>query len=252
MAVETHRINIGNDDLLPPWPTVFDVASTLDIEQWVVVGGLMVQLHAYRAQIPPSRPTKDLDVVVNLTATSGSLPTIGASLGSIGFAPMVPDRLSRPIYRFTRGEEQVDVMVPDHLPASMAPRFMQRPAFVVDAGAQAIARRDRFEISSATRTTTCYAPNVLGALVAKGAAALVDRRDTYRHYEDGALLFATIDSVGALGLDSASRNDRRRLRQLILELRNNDARSWSQLTDDDRRRGQANLLRVVKAAAITL
>lgn len=53
MAGQTYTVNIGDDDLLPPWTTVFDVAEAIDVDEWALVGGLMVQLHARRASIPP-------------------------------------------------------------------------------------------------------------------------------------------------------------------------------------------------------
>jgi hypothetical protein len=58
MAGQTHSVDIGYDHLLPPWTTVFEVARAIDVSDWVLIGGLMVQLHARRASIPPPRATK--------------------------------------------------------------------------------------------------------------------------------------------------------------------------------------------------
>ncbi|MBG6054580.1 hypothetical protein IWX81_000970 [Salinibacterium sp. CAN_S4] len=52
MAGQTHAVDIGDDDLLPPWTTVFEVARAIGVSDWVLVGGLMAQLHARRASIP--------------------------------------------------------------------------------------------------------------------------------------------------------------------------------------------------------
>jgi hypothetical protein len=151
MAGETHAVNIGDDDLLPPWSTVFDVIEATDINDWVLVGGLMVQLHARRASIPPPRATKDVDLVVDVAANSASVASIAAALRRIGFEPIVPDSRKEPIYRFERGREQVDMMVADHLPSQLKPRFMMRPAFAVTAGEQSLRRRDTFVVKSTSR-----------------------------------------------------------------------------------------------------
>ena len=126
MAGETHAINIGDDDLLPPWSTVFDVIEATDINDWVLVGGLMVQLHARRASIPPPRATKDVDLVVDIAANHAGVTNIASALTRIGFEPIVPDSRKEPIYRFQRDREQVVMMVADHLPSQLKPRPRQR------------------------------------------------------------------------------------------------------------------------------
>ena len=68
MAGKSHVVDIGDDDLLPPWSTVFEIAGAIDIADWVLVGGLMVQVHAYRAGMTLPRATKDLDLVVNVAS----------------------------------------------------------------------------------------------------------------------------------------------------------------------------------------
>ncbi len=213
MAGKTHAVNIGDDDLLPPWTTVFEVALAIDVSDWVLVGGLMVQLHARRASIPPPRATKDVDLIADVQTNRSSFGAIGSALTSIGFEVAVPATRTEPIYRFTRREEQVDVMVADHLPSGMKPRLRARPAFAVEGGAQALNRRDTFVISSTSGTITIDAPDVLGALIGKGAAFLVDQRDRCRHVEDAAVLLASIESVGELAL-TLNTNDRRRLEAL--------------------------------------
>lgn len=250
MAGQTHAVDIGDDDLLPPWTTVFEVARAIDISDWVLVGGLMVQLHARRASIPPPRATKDLDLIADVQTNSSSFGSIGTALTSIGFEVAVPDAHTSPIYRFTRGEEQVDVMVADHLPSGMKPRLRARPAFAVDGGAQALNRRDTFVITSTSGTITIGAPDVLGALIGKGAAYMVDQRDRGRHVEDAALLLASIESVGDLNL-TLNASDRKRLRALAFELDANLSPAWLSLAQRDSLRGQRNLALLTEAAKLT-
>jgi hypothetical protein len=87
MAGDTHTVDIGDDDLPPPWSTVFDVIRATDANDWVLVGGLMVQLHARRVNIPPPRATKDVDLVVDVAAKSASVASMAIALKGIGFEP---------------------------------------------------------------------------------------------------------------------------------------------------------------------
>lgn len=250
MAGQTHAVDIGDDDLLPPWTTVFAVARAIDVSDWVLVGGLMVQLHARRASIPPPRATKDVDLIADVQTNQGSFGSIDSALTGIGFEVAVPDARTSPIYRFTRGEEQVDVMVADHLPSGMKPRLRARPAFAVDVGAQALNRRDTFVVSSTSGTITIAAPDVLGALIGKGAAFMVDQRDRGRHVEDAAVLLASIESIGELDL-TLNANDRKRLRALASELDLTLHPAWLSLGGRDTVRVQRNLALLREAAGLT-
>lgn len=249
MAGQTHSVDIGDDDLLSPWTTVFEVARAIDVSDWVLVGGLMVQLHARRASIPPPRATKDVDLIADVQTNRSSFGSIGSALTSIGFEVAVPDARNDPIYRFSRGDEQVDVMVADHLPSGTKPRLRARPAFAVDGGAQALNRRDTFVITSTSGTITIDAPDVLGALIGKGAAFIVDQRDRGRHVEDAAVLLASISSIGDLDM-TLNANDRKRLRAIASELSDELSAAWLPLNSPYLNRGQRNLNLLMNRAGI--
>lgn len=252
MAGDTHSVDIGDDDLLPPWSTIFDVIEATDANDWVLVGGLMVQLHARRANIPPPRATKDVDLVVDVATNSASVAHIATALLRIGFEPVVPASRREPIYRFQRDAEQVDLMVADHLPARLTPRFMMRPAFAATAGEQSLRRRDTFVLTSTTRSVTLGAPDALGALIGKGAAHIVDSRDPGRHLDDAAVLLASIDSVGALDLATLNANDRRRLVVIARALSDTTHTAWLTLDDNQRAKARRNLEALSTAAPLDL
>jgi len=241
MAGETHAVDIGDDDLLPPWSTVFDIIEATDTDDWVLVGGLMVQLHARRAGIPPPRATKDVDLVVDVAANNSGMTIIASALTRIGFEPVIPFSRKEPIYRFQRSRERVDIMVADHLPSQLKPRFMMRPAFAVTAGEQSLRRRERFVVTSTTRTVTLGAPDVLGALIGKGAASIVDSRDPGRHLDDAAVLLASIESVGDLDLTHLSANDRKRLTTIASTLGGVAHPAWLNLNAPQRAKARRNL-----------
>ena len=250
MAGEEHAIDIGDDDLLPPWSTVFDVIEAIDTDDWVLVGGLMVQLHARRAGIPPPRATKDVDLVVDVAANHSSVTSIASALTRIGFEPVVPVSRKEPIYRFQRNGEQVDVMVADHLPSQLKPRFMMRPAFAVTAGEQSLRRRDTFVVTSTTRKVTLGAPDVLGALIGKGAASIVDSRDPGRHLDDAAVLLASIESIGELDLTHLSANDRKRLTTIANKLDEAAHPAWLNLSEPQHSKARRNLAAIVTATPL--
>jgi hypothetical protein len=139
------RVSIGDDELLPPWPTVFEIAEHTDTGAWVLIGGLMVQVHAIAAGITPPRPTRDVDVVVDVATAAGRFVEVSTALRGAGFDPHVPDQRTASIYRFARGHEEVDVMVPDHLPAHVRPRFMQRRRSLWTQGPRRFAAASKWE-----------------------------------------------------------------------------------------------------------
>jgi hypothetical protein len=162
----------------------------------------------------------------------------------------VPTNRNEPIYRFQREAEQVDLMVADHLPARLQPRFMMRPAFAVTAGEQSLRRRDTFVLTSTTRSVTLGAPDVLGAPIGKGAAYIVDSRDPERHLDDAAVLLASINSVGDLDLSTLNANDRKRLAALARTLRDITHPAWLTLDDNQRAKARRNLEALVAPAPL--
>jgi len=134
-------------------------------------------------------------------------------------------------------------MIADHLLSRMTPRLDRRPAFEAPSGEQAIRRRDiyRLEFRSAA-SAEVGVPDELGALVAKGAAWLVDRRDRDRHLDDVAVLLACVGDASDLDYASASSNDRRRIRAVLDVLADRSQPSWTNLEEPDRRRGLLNLV----------
>jgi hypothetical protein len=108
---------------------------------------------------------------------------------------------------------------------------------------------DTFEITSPGRTVKVGAPDVLGALIAKGAAYRVDSRDANRHLEDAALLLASIAAVRSLDLERLSANGRKHLVWIAGPLLDPRAAPWRTLTEAFRERGQRQLGRILTAVS---
>lgn len=147
MAGRTLTVDMREDDGVPAWQTVIELASTGAAGRLTLVGGLMVAAHARRAGVLMRRPTDDVDVLVDYATDRSSLTGVAADLAVIGFTLSDGERHA---YRFVHADgRKVDVMVADHLPSRMQPRLARRPAFAAPAGEQAIRRRDRYRRGAA-------------------------------------------------------------------------------------------------------
>jgi len=138
--VTTLRVTAPPGGWAPPWPVVIELASVLPSTSWVLVGGLMVQLHARAAGVVEVRPTHDVDALVDVMAAGVSVAGIATALAARGFAVVEPGWPDSPVHRLRRGDDVVDVLVADHLPSHARPRLRRHPVMAVDGGAQALPR----------------------------------------------------------------------------------------------------------------
>lgn len=208
----------------------------------------MVYSHARGANLTSPRPTADADVLVDVVTGRPSLIDTYAALNSLGF---VLETESSVAYRFRHADGRViDVMVADHMPSHIRARLAGRPAFQAPAGQQAINRREIWQLEFSTEVTcTVGIPNILGALVAKGAAWIVDNRNPERHLQDAATLFAAVEDASAINY-TLSTTDRRRLRALREQLADARHPAWALLSADERLLGQQNLELITTAARL--
>jgi hypothetical protein len=120
------------------WEGLGDLVELLPSE-WVLIGGLMVQLHALERAAPDVRATRDIDVL-GQGRPQRALPAIDAALRRAGFQPAEPD-LDNYAFRYVRDDLIVDVLAPDGL--KPAPRLdASRSAIGVPGGSQALARAE--------------------------------------------------------------------------------------------------------------
>ena len=198
-----------------PWPQAIEIARTVPPATWTLVGGLMTQMHALLAGLPPSRPTTDVDATLHLETGVIGYATAAAALIDIGY---VFDDGPELAYRFRRGTDVVDLMAADHLAPAHRPRYSGRPVFAIDGGTQALRRTIDVDVEVGDGSVARFSvPDVHGALVLKGAAYTADTRDRIRHASDGVVLLACLDDPDAL-LESLAGSDRPRLRALLRAL----------------------------------
>ena len=234
MSIGTFKVT----EAIPAWKTVLDISDLVPQDSWMLVGGLMTQVHAGLAGLS-SRATVDVDVLVDVLASSRNVGAVVRSLEKMGFEPQEPGLRGSAFHRMVKGDLIVDVLVADHLPAARqkAARVNTWPMLEAPGGAQAIERKTEVEIVSETRKATVFIPNLIGALVLKCAAYATDRRNPHRHLEDAALL-ASLITDHANALSQLHGSDKKRLRKAAEALSDPNEPSWLLLAPQQRVKGQ--------------
>lgn len=197
---------------------VDELATVLDPDTWMLVGGLMVHAHAQLAGLQSNRPTYDADIVVEVEVQpTGRYRVAAAALERIGFRHQEPVVLETPSYRFERGStEVIDLMATDRTPAS---RFAGRPVLQVPASASAAKHTEPVTTPGGT---TIRVPTLPGALALKGAACATTSHPRIRHFQDGVVLLACAD---VRGMTALSKSQRRYFNDLVTGLQHPEA--WS-------------------------
>ena len=225
----------------PPWPQLVEIVQAIPHTQWTLVGGLMVQLHAAHAGLQLTRATRDVDMVLHIDSGAATFGGVRHDLERLGYALCKPVG-DGPIHRFVRAPndtETVGVMVADRLPPEMHPKALRRKVFALPGGTSALRKTVNCEVNTGEIAVVLSIPDVLGALVLKGAAYLEDSRDRGRHLDDAAVLAcAETDPIGDRARMIGS--DRKRIQALWKVLQDLDHRSWI-ATGTTSRRGHGAL-----------
>ncbi|WP_235653785.1 hypothetical protein [Mycolicibacter icosiumassiliensis] len=226
----------------PPWPQVTEIVRTIPHTQWTLVGGLMVQLHAAHAGVRVTRPTRDVDMILHIETGAATFSGVSQELERLGYKLRKPVGRG-PVHRFARGPDDaveiVDVMVADHLSPKWRPEALRRKVFAVPGGTSALRKTVNCEITTDEGTVMLSIPDVLGALVLKGAAYVEDNRDRERHLDDAAVLACAMTDP----ITDRSRmigSDRKRICALWKVLQDLNHRSWI-ATGTHTRKGHAAL-----------
>jgi hypothetical protein len=213
-----------------PWPLLDELAQCLPPGGWSLVGGLMVQAHAVLHGVPARRPTCDVDLLLDLSAGTRAW-NVADALRARGFALRLPVGRDVPAHRFTRQEDLVDVLVPDHAPPRVlsACTLQGRHMVRVEGGTQALRRTLLVRACIVDgHETVLRMPSAFGALILKAAAHRVDARDRERHLLDAVTLLACLHDLPTLQADLAG-SDRGRLLHLQRALERDGAEAWAAL-----------------------
>lgn len=98
------------------YPWLHQVASALDGEDWLLVGGAMTQLHCALSHVGYGRTTEDVDIVVD-PINNSTLVGVAEALERAGYEQITPLRREGFLHQFRHEEgSQVDVMGIDSYP----------------------------------------------------------------------------------------------------------------------------------------
>lgn len=174
------------------WASVGELTSILP-SGWVLIGGLMVQLHAIEQGAHDVRATQDVDVLGQVRPRS-TLLAIDQALTREGFVAAPPDPAGY-AHRYERDGLVVDVLAPDG--TRTAPSFGSgRSAIGVPGGSQALSRSEDVLVRLGERAFTVRRPTLLGAILIKARALLV-HADPAAQREDLILLLSLLEDPRA-------------------------------------------------------
>jgi hypothetical protein len=181
-------IETGDEETQRLWSAVGELVERLP-GTWVLIGGLMVQLHAIEHGTTDVRPTQDIDVL-GQARPPGALPSIDAALRKDGFELADPD-LDGYGYRYERHGLVVDVLAPDGIkpPPSLGSGVT---AVGVPGGSQALSRSETVTVTVQGRSFELTRPTLLGAVLIN-ATSLMVHSDPESQREDLLRLLALID-----------------------------------------------------------
>lgn len=210
MAGNTFTVTVDTREYL--WALLAELAQATPPHSWVLVGGAMVQLHAVRAGLQNNRLTRDIDALLDLSHSS--IGVVVAPIEKLGFVPQIPS-WGGGFHRFRRGEDVLDVMLSRDVRAPI--KWVGHELLKTEGGAQAIQRKDTYVLVDGEHSFSIDIPDSAGAIIAKSAAHLVDRRNRERHLRDVVTLMAS-SPRGEFVLADLSKKDLKYLRHLDVEI----------------------------------
>lgn len=219
------------------WHAVCALADALTEVPWTIVGGQMVYLLGVEHGVEPHRVTTDIDAAVDLRAAPNGVKALVVVLTALDFEPTVPSPDGH-AYHFERnttaGVAAVDVVADqedDHAlvvdvlaPEGLGPRADLSHAFPAKGVSQALDRTELLPIRVAAQVHWVPRPNLLGAIVGKATASVVDTKDPTRHRLDLAFLCGLVADPFMLAAE-VTKKDRDRLRQASAAFDESDP-SW--------------------------
>jgi len=196
------------------WTAIARLVTATNTQTWAVVGGQMVAIHATVWGIEVPRATDDGDIVVDArNFTRDALRHVADALVADGFDS---EQSPEGIVRFVNGHATIDLLAPDGLGADPVEtgkgRVVQAPG-----GTQAVERAEPIIMELAGERFEVRTPNLLGAIIARSAAATevvsATRFDREKHERDLATLLMcaaqdpTLEQMAA----AITKKDRKRL-----------------------------------------
>jgi len=197
VTVSPIEIHPGDESARKLWEAVSKLANHLPRQGWCLVGGLMVQLHAFEHAVSP-RPTGDIDLLGDARARPSVTEQVGRAIDELGGELVEPPSTDPKLgQRFEIDGQAIDVLGPDGLRAS--PRTLGKQVTVqIPGGTQALHRSESVEVSiDGGPPFQLLRPSLLGAMLLKARALRVHSRPDDQR-EDLVLLLSFVADPSAL------------------------------------------------------
>jgi hypothetical protein len=219
------------------WDVLIEL-SELRPNDWTLIGGQMVLLHALEKGATLPRISTDLDVLVNVRLMAGGTAGLVADLAGWGFE-LEGASPTGVAHRYVRGGVSIDVLAPEGV-GNRTDLTTTPPnrTVCVPGGTQALARTELLPVRAATREGLVPRPSLLGALVVKAAAVEIDDVPQAQR-QDFVFLLTLIDDPIDLASELSDR-DRSRIRSRS-ELESGSDPAWSTLSQEQADRARAAL-----------
>lgn len=202
------------------WHALMDLHERLP-DHWTLAGGQMVHLHCAEHGVTPERPTEDADTVLDIRAAHDMLVQFTGVLASLGFTPDTSGEGLQHRWRRPADGAQIDVLLPDGVGQRAVARrgVGGAPTLETPGGSQALARSESVTVSVEGRIGQVRRPNLIGALVMKGAAhSTLGDAGRGRHRRDFVTLAGLVAARDFRRADLRPK-DRQRLRAIIASVR---------------------------------
>jgi hypothetical protein len=201
------NIDLEHEGTRALWRAVGELVSVLP-KDWVLIGGLMVQLHALEHGHVDLRVTEDVDVL-GQARPQGALSRIDQVLHDQDFEMDMsdPDGYA---WRYTRDGLVVDVLAPDGF--KNPPKLGGVKALGVPGGQQALSRAETVRVTVDGKSFELRRPTLLGAILIK-ARSLMRHGDPDAQREDLLRLLSLVDDPRTTAAD-LRKSERKWLRDI--------------------------------------
>lgn len=191
------EIRTSAEQELKLWRATAELASTLPVGSWTLVGAQMVFLLAYEHGLPIGRTSGDVDLLMDVRALTGATREAANALERLGYEmdPPSPDGMA---HRFRRADAVVDVLGPDGIgPRTALVTIPPGRTIAVPGGTQALRRSRQVPVLLDGNVINLPCPSVLGAILIKTRAVDVSD-DPDKHRRDLASLLAMVNDPRSL------------------------------------------------------
>ncbi|CAN5557060.1 hypothetical protein BH10ACT2_BH10ACT2_25340 [soil metagenome] len=151
------------------WRALIEIAPHLG-RHWLLIGGQMVLLHEVERESTDTRPTNDIDLVVDLRIDPAALEHTHSVLAGTGFSQDLPSP-EGVAHRYRRDGATIDILAPDHMGTRAQLSLGSGRTIEAPGTSQAFGRVSlvRVELDDTT-AAVIRRPTLVGALLGKATA----------------------------------------------------------------------------------